>query len=218
MGRDMINPRLSCVTDCLSEVSLECAVPNKPTQKMQEACEKECGQSFPGVIIFGPGIEPKNISPGLLVNLNNAYWDGTVSAINRSLGYPDGTSINRGGPNRCDELLKSEPMAANEPVASDRESSSSSEPKNSTKDFLAENWKGFAAAGGLVATAWVFWGVSAILVADDITGVGFADDPALAVTVPVASTATTGAITTITALAAGLLLTIGLFGNEGKMI
>lgn len=85
---------------------------------------------------------------------------------------------------------------------------------SSTKDFLVENWKGFAVAGGLVATAWTLWGTSAILVADDITGVGLADDPALAVTVPAASMATAGTVATITALAASALLYLGMGKSE----
>lgn len=66
--------------------------------------------------------------------------------------------------------------------------------KNSTKGFLIENWKGFAVAGGLLATTWALWGVSVLLVADDVTGVGAVDDPALALTVPAASAATAATI------------------------
>lgn len=93
-------------------------------------------------------------------------------------------------------------------------SDSSGEPKNSVKEFLAENWKGFALAGGLLAATCALWGISAFLVADDITGVGTIDDPALAVTVPAASAATTATVATVTALAASALLYFGMGATD----
>lgn len=87
-------------------------------------------------------------------------------------------------------------------------------PKNSVKGFLTENWKGFALAGGLLAVTWALWGVSALLVADDVTGVGTVDDPVLAVTLPAASAVTTATVATITALAASALLYFGMGATD----